>query len=237
MRPKILIATHHKVGTVLMKSIFSQIAEDFDLSFCSFARNRDIKRANESDILFDHSSLFRGLSLDAFPMKRGMHIVRDPRMIVVSSAYYHQTAREPWLHVSLPEFSGMTYQEKIRSLTSDTDKFIFEMQNSSGRTLRNLRSFMSLPHPWCLDVKLEVLMTDTQLTTYEQIFNFLGFSGSDLYQCLTIAYRKSVFHPDFKSRHARTRKPETSGIYFTQAVEDVFQEKFGDLPALLGYPD
>jgi hypothetical protein len=45
-------------------------------------------------------------------------VIRDPRDVIVSGANYHCKADEPWLHIPEKRFGGLTYHQKINSLTS-----------------------------------------------------------------------------------------------------------------------
>jgi hypothetical protein len=232
---KWIVATHHKVGTVLMKEIFTQIAREFGYEFHDYSQLPDPEAASKADIIFDHSSKFSGLNLTAFENLKGIHLLRDPRMVIVSAAFYHQHARETWLLTPRQSLDGMSYQQKINSLPNDEARFEFEMRNSASGTIRDMHSFMAVPRPWCRTIKLETLMTDIELVTYKGLFEFLGFSNSDVNKCVAIAHRNSVFHPEFKSRHVRSRRADDWRSYFTPRLETLFRESFGDLPEYLGY--
>lgn len=63
-----------------------------------------------------------------FPYRR-IHIIRDPRDIIISGCFFHQASTEQCLHVSDPAYDGMTYQQKINSFSDINDQIIFEMEN------------------------------------------------------------------------------------------------------------
>ena len=235
MRTKWIVATHHKVGTVLMQTIFTQIAHEFGYEFHDYSQLPDPEAASKADIIFDYSSKFSGLDLTAFENLKGVHLLRDPRMVIVSGAFYHQHAQETWLLEPRQSFDGMTYQQKIKSLPNDEARFEFEMRNFASRAIRDMYNFMAVPRPWCRTIKLETLMTDIELVTYKALFEFLGFSSRDLDRCMAIAHRNSVFHPEFNSPHVRSRRVDDWRSYFTPRLETLFRELFGDLPEYLGY--
>ena len=94
----ILVGTHHKSGTVWMKRIFATVAADFGLKFYIGSQAEcppDAKIFMEPHSRFDFDVLERDY--------RGLHMVRDPRDMIVSACFYHLTSTEPWLHVPRPE--------------------------------------------------------------------------------------------------------------------------------------
>ena len=232
LRATILIGTHHKTGTVLAKRIFKQIASRGDLSFLDLAKAREA--AGRWDIVFDASvRCDRTLST---PPAAGMHFIRDPRMVVVSSALYHVHSSEAWLHLTRPDFDGLTYQEKIRSLGSDRERFLFEMDHVAGSVVRDMTRWVAEGYPWCMNMKLEDLMTDYQMEAYTRMFRHLGFAGDLLNDALDVAYKNSVFNPALgNTAHIRSREVEPWQKYYDPALHDIFTEKFADACQILGY--
>lgn len=230
--PAILIGTHHKTGTVLALKIFQQIANRSGLSFLNLAKTREA--AGRWDIVFDpRARCDRTL---APPPAAGLHFIRDPRMIVVSSALYHVHSSEAWLHQPRPVFDGLTYQEKIRSLGSDRERFLFEMDHVAGSEIRDMTRWVAEGFPWCMNVKLEDLMTDFKLETYTRVFRHLGFAGDLLKDAIDVAHQHSVFNPAIKiTTHVRSRDVEPWQQYFDPALHDIFNEQFADACQILGY--
>jgi hypothetical protein len=229
---RILVGTHHKTGTVLMRRVFERVAKLFRLRWMN-ASDRPIPH-DEWDVAFDRHSQFKGLN-PALAV-RGVHVVRDPRMVVVSAAFYHQRSDEKWLHEPRPDFSGKTYQQAINSLATDRERFVFEMDQVAGQEIRAMHAWVNRRLNWCLDVKLEDLMVDEGLDTYFRMFRHLGFKGSQLVRCLAVAHEESVFNPRHqRSRHVRSRKPEDWRDYYDDELIALFRSKFGDVGERLGY--
>lgn len=86
---KIIVGTHHKTGTVLMQNIFSELAKRQELRFHNCSRHGAPTDTTKADILFDWHSKFPGLPLHALSDVKGIHIIRDPRLVVISAALYH----------------------------------------------------------------------------------------------------------------------------------------------------
>ena len=227
----IFVGTHHKTGTVLAKGIFEGLADKRGVRFLNVSRGTPV--VGRWDILFDAHSRLDVCSLGV-PLL-GVHLIRDPRMVVVSAALYHMHASEKWLQQPRPEFGGLTYQQKIRSLGSDRERFLFEM-DCSALAINGMVQWVAKSYPWCMNVKLEDLMTDDGMKTYTKMFRHLGLEGDMLTDALEVAYTKSVFnpsHPD--SPHIRSRKVEAWQSYFDEPLHAAFIEKFGDACERLGY--
>lgn len=230
--PTILISTHHKTGTVLAKKIFKQIASQRGLRFLDISGGGEV--VGQWDMIFDAHSRFDGSTLPTPPA--GVHFIRDPRMVVVSAALYHVHASEDWLHRPRADFGGLTYQEKIRSLGSDRERFLFEMDHLAGSVIRNMTRWVAKGYPWCMNVKLEELMTDYRMEAYARMFRHLGFSGDGLRAAIDAAYRESVFNPSLRDKpHIRSREVEPWQKYYDTALHDIFSEKFPDACRALGY--
>jgi len=136
---RVLVGTHHKTGTVWMSSIFNSIASYYDLKLYANRGNKSfISPSSNFDILFQDKSYF---DFDNISDYKGLHIIRDPRDVVVSGCFYHGKSSEKWLHIKREDFGGLTYQEKLNSYSSFDDKLIFEMENSSRNIIQDMKSW------------------------------------------------------------------------------------------------
>lgn len=229
---RILIGTHHKTGTVWMGSIFSTISRWLSLTYCkSGLQKYDLPK--EFHIFLNNHSKFNFDSF-RFPF-RGLHIVRDPRDVIVSACFYHQKAKEEWLHEPKEKFNGLTYQQKINSYNTLGDRFLFEMEHSAGGNIRNMLEWDYTRRDF-MEIKYENLIQDVDLKLFHEIFLFLGFPGSAIPVLLTIAYNKSLFSNQLKKNdHIRSGKIQQWKQYFNKIHKERFLELFGDGLIQLGY--
>ena len=226
---KILIGTHHKTGTVWMKNIFSQIGRKFKLKFVNDKFENIPQEFNI--FLQDHSQFdFDRLKIEY----KGLHIIRDPRDIIISGCFYHQKSHEPWLHLKREELGGLTYQEKINSYESLDDKILFELDNSEYNLVPIIN--WDYYNPAFFEVKYEDLIVDTDLLLFHEIFAFLGFSGKVMPEILKIAYDNSIFSGNLKeSIHVRSAQKKQWEKYFKPQHKTRFLEMYGDALIKLGY--
>ena len=226
----VLIGSHHKAGTVWMQTIFRDIAKKYRLHMES--RNLGDLPPDSYDIYFHSHSDF-----DFSKIKnryKGMHIIRDPRDLIVSATHYHVKSDESWLHIKRPEFGNMTYHEKINTYSTFGDQMLFEMENSSAREIRSIMNWDYTDKRF-LNVHYEELMQDNRLELFERIFRHLGFREWHIGWCLMIAYRNSLFSGGVKSQHVRSGKSRQWPEYFKPPHKKRFNELFGDVLVLSGY--
>jgi hypothetical protein len=107
---------------------------------------------------------------------RGVHVMRDPRDMIVSGYHYHKWTHEPWVHRL--DDHGESYQEKLRRLDKtaglylEIDHFIF--------FYRATLEAWDLSDPDMLEVSYEALMGPERRAKYAEIFRHLGFEGPEL---------------------------------------------------------
>ena len=202
----VLIATHHKTGTVWMRQLFQSIARRLN---CPFVRLADYQ-AVDADALREHAPLTilfqdHGRFDSEMALKtcdRGWHLLRDPRDVLISGANYHSWSDEPWLHRPRETLGGRTYQEALRAL-SFADSVRFEMHRSTGQAIRDMLAFDR--RDGCFrDVAYEVLLEDQTGEVAEPLLRELGFAGDALGSALA-AYREQ--HP----RGPRRERPSLRG--------------------------
>jgi hypothetical protein len=226
---KILVGTHHKTGTVWMRKVFKKVANNSDLKFFSGLQDN---LPEQYDIFCQDHSRF---TLESFSSYRGMHLIRDPRDIIVSGCFYHQKSEEKWLHSKKKRFSGLTYQEKLNSYESLDDKILFEMDNFGQNVIGDMKAW-NYDNNSFIEVKYEKLIIDYDLELFRKIFTFLGFSEQSIPQLLNIAHENSLFSGNIKqSVHVRSGKSSQWVKYFKPHHKKRFIELYGDVLIYLGY--
>lgn len=232
LEQKVLIGTHHKTGTVWMKNIFTQSCNQLKLNFF----NGKLSEAPSDFNIFlqDHSQFdFTQINSEY----KGLHIIRDPRDIIISGCFYHQKSHEKWLHTAKAELGGLTYQEKINSYNSLDDQILFEMENSSLYNINGITNW-NYNNSEFFEAKYENLIVDVDLLLFHKIFAFLGFSGRVMPEILRIAYDNSIFSGNLrKSVHVRSAKDKQWEKYFKPQHKAKFLELHGDALIKLGYED
>lgn len=232
---KIFIGTHHKTGTVWFQNIFKDIASYFSLLYATENLKDDLDY-NDFHFVLNHHSQFDFTKLNEIDYK-GIHIIRDPRDMIISSTFYHQKSKESWLHVSKKEFNGLTYQEKINSFDTFEEKAIFEINNSAGNNILDIKKW-DYSNDNFLEVKYEEVIQDYNLQKFHDIFEFLGFHGEFIPDLLRISWKNSLFSGEVKSnKHVRSGDARQYQKHFTPKLKKEFKNEFGDLLVKLGYEE
>lgn len=227
---QILIGTHHKTGTVWIFSIFQEIANLYKLKIHHYLDTRD---PTLFDILLNDQSKFNLKLLKK--TYKGIHIIRDPRDIIISGTFYHQKSKESWLHIPSVKFGGMTYQEKINSLSSLDEQILFEMEHSSKKTISSILKW-NYNNENFFELKYEHLIEDKSMNLFKEIFCFLGFPQATIPIITDIAYNGSLFSGQVsKTDHIRSGKINQYKKYFKNIHAEKFQNLFGDALIMLGY--
>jgi hypothetical protein len=92
-RHRLAIVTHHKVGTVLMSNVFRHMSSVLGWSSESVLGHREARNPMADVTLFGHGV---PAQLPGDPDLRVVHLVRDPREVLVSGYLYHLHTDEPW---------------------------------------------------------------------------------------------------------------------------------------------
>lgn len=235
-RSQCLVGTFHKTGTVLMSRILKELDRQANFGIWNIAR--DVSEAVRWQVAFDNHSRFANESVDVQTMPCVV-VIRDPRDVVISSAYYHAHAREKWLHLPSDRFDGQTYQQKINSLPDMASRFRFEMRNAAGGIIESmLRVRAADEHTNTMFVKLESLVDDVDLVHFQLLFRHLALDPTYMLFALEIARNCSLFSNTYvKRNHVRSGRPAQWITEFDSALNGEFATLFPSAAERLGYLD
>src|SRR5579862_798041 len=172
-----IIATYHKSGTLWMEETFGDICKRRNIRFSNIEADESINAENCASpivVAFPHSTIDKyKWILDQKPYSI-LHLIRDPRDIIISGMHYHRKAGEKWLHVPREQFGGLSYQIKLNSLRTEKERYLFEI---GSRTTPIEMAAWDYGRPYCYEVKYEDLICDRDLSLFTKIAIHLGFSG------------------------------------------------------------
>jgi hypothetical protein len=239
MKYNVVVATHHKTGTVWMDGVFKPMAADLGVRYVDFrAAQGQLKGLDhEPFILFNYDSDFGDFSslLDREDV-RILHLVRDPRDVVISAMHYHKASRESWLHEPIPGYDNLSYQRALQNLPTKFAQYIFEMDNSSASTLRDMARWQ-YGRASCFEARYEDLRQDTELVTWQRIMTFLGFDAEEQAIGNRRFWQNSLFGglSRLGNRHVRSGAVAQWRREFTPELAAAFLKRFPRLLQSLGY--
>lgn len=168
--PVIFVATHHKVMTTYFNAV---------LRLLSFGLKRQFQRvhieqpaAGSQVVLSMHSKL----DLPKLGDYRGVHIMRDPRDMIISGYHYHKWTHEEWVH--RPDDEGVSYQQKLNS-ANKYDGLFMEINHFIFFYRKTLLDW-DIEDPNILEIPYRDLMEDGRTDLYTQMFRHLGLEGHTL---------------------------------------------------------
>jgi hypothetical protein len=239
MKYNIVVATHHKTGTVWMDGVFKAIAREVGVEYVDFrSRHRCLADASRKPfILLNYDSNFREYShaLNRDDV-RVLHVVRDPRDVLISALHYHKKSTESWLHEPIPGYDNVTYQRRLRALPVKFDQYVFEMEHSTAGTLRDLLNWR-YGRANCFEARYEDLRQDAQLNYWRRISVFLGFDEREQQISGRCFWQNSLFGGLSRvgNKHVRSGDVAQWKREFTKDLGDAFVARFPDALQSLGY--
>lgn len=236
--PLIVVCTHHKTGSVWMANIFRALKRHEKLQLHS--RGQAELPAAADIFLQDHSKVdFKALQV-RFAKRgvRAVHVIRDPRDVVISGAFYHVKTVEKWANNPKKEYGGRSYRQAISALSSDYDKLVFEMDHAGGKTIREMLAWNYDQKDVCFEARYEDLIVDRDLKVFTPMMQFLGYEGARLETALKFVRDLSLFGGAAGSDpadHIRSGEGRQWVNVFTPELKAAFQQRFPDALQRLGY--
>lgn len=220
---------HHKVGTSWFSKILAHVANEFELNF-QYCEQSDLV-IGRTDIFFqDHSRIFTSELNDY----RGVHLIRDPRDLIVSGYHYHKWSDEEWVNVPRKDFGEMTYKEKINSLDQQNG-LSFEMNHVGTETIQEMINWNYNDKNF-LEVKYEDLLQDNK-EVFRTIFQHYNFNEKSVSRCLEIVknYSFDRMKKNSNSKHFRKGVSGDWKNHFDVELKQEFKTRFPDVLEYLGY--
>lgn len=168
--PILFVATHHKVMTTYFNAVLTLMCFGLRIPFDRI----NVGLPKKSARLF--LSMQGKQKLSEIAPYRGVHIMRDPRDMIVSSYHYHKWTHETWAH--RPDENGLTYQQKLNR-ANQTDGLFMEIEHFIFIYRAALEAW-EMDDPDMLELSYESLMGPERDDLYRRIFVHLGFAGRGL---------------------------------------------------------
>ena len=250
----IYIFGYHKSGTTLLGKVFKEICLTCGWQYKSVAGSFD--QLPSADVVF---FLHSQVDFSKLPKEYiGLHMVRDPRDIIISGYLYHKRTTETWctnqnfqrekpiqypqvpnsqLHRSevwkkeyLKRLEPHSYQEKINSMDEE-EGILFEMDHYGKWTLEDMLKWDSEKAD-CLELKFEDVMSNYKQEMMK-IFKHCQFSESQLKFANEIANKEDMSKMSSKtiSKHKHITSANTNRWrkYFTKKIQAKFDANFDDV--------
>ena len=224
----LVFSTHHKALTVLFGRMLKVMARTTGARF-SEGIGSSINWS--ADLILDYNSDVDRCQL---PHYRGLHVVRDPRDLLVSSAFYHLRSSEPWLHKPYADFGGMTYQEKVKSLPDMEAVMLFELDHVAGNVISDMLAW-DRSHPHTAELTYEALLGEGADDYLEQKLVDAHFDPHDTALLMRLFKNFSLGGPWMAGHHIRNPNPGQYMEHFHGPVRTKFNAKFPNALEQLGY--
>lgn len=227
----VLIGTHHKTGTVWMKNVFSAFADEFGYGFHNVEVQPDYP---EQDLLFaPHSRFTDELKQRDF---RGLHLIRDPRDMVLSGVRYHLDSGEKWLRQPRESLGGRSYQESLAGLPPE-EQFKFELEHLAVNAFHELASW-SYDDKRFFELRYEDLIVDETAAKFRMAAEFLPLAPREVDAVCQLFIHQSLFNPRIRRhmpRHIRDGSARQWSRQMSRQQGEWFVSVAGDLLIALGY--
>jgi len=242
----ILIGTHHKTGTVLMRHILRTICPllnwrcsiDNEPMTCNSA---DQARAAGFQVCFlQHGIQFKKVQSTERPF-RFVHVMRDPMEVVISGYKYHLKTTERWALRPDKRYNGTSYRQYLNTL-SMTDGLRAELKHSMKDALKTMPRLLNRTQdrPCTLTLRLEDFERDWRGTT-ARLWDVLGVQDPGVALRLDEAIAKhDVYHsdrPGYYNPHVTSGAAGSRGAVraLIRGVPDLYS-RIQDVRRRLGYP-
>lgn len=241
---------YHKCLTMYFRRVSKKIAmwnNPFNGEFRHFFHRLD--EFNQDCTAYNICSLSgHYLDLDQFEDIRAVHIIRDPRDMIVSGYYYHKRAGEPWCNYVNPTDDDWNIVNACvpHQLPADTSfaDYLNNVSIEEGLAAeiefrkKHFENMMKWPvdDERVLTVKYEEILGN-EAATFRRIYDFYGFPFHTKIAASVYAQRYSAKSNRRLSAHIRNPNKGQWKELFTQELKAQFNDQYGSLLEKYGYVD
>lgn len=238
----IIVASHHKGGSTYAKKCFFEVATilGYRFEFYGFGELPDLLSLSFSKntiLCFSHA---RYDDLEALVSRVGqdscklVHIIRDPRTLIVSATKYHLDSDEQWLSQPIKKYGDLSYQQSLRTLPCYSDQLIFEMTNGTRGTLADM-SRIYMERIATITIRLEEISWDVSGWTHQHLSEHLVDDSRLLGSIKSVFLKYSLFSLQTPPRHSRTMVSSNFKDDLTGNAQQIYRNLFGELHLEMGY--
>lgn len=240
-------ATHHKTGTVWIRRTVQAMSAAFGVEWHGLWRNEAMWKVPQEGRAFLVN--WAGWFPEALWQHEDVgfvHMIRDPRDVLLSGCVYHHYAAEQgerWLHQPRADFGGKTYQQALNAVQGDEAKLLFEMRGKHRETVEEM-----LRWPWgdarVFELRYEDLIRDEDCSLFARALAHLGFQGEALAQGRKLFWEQSLFGGmadiENRPRHLLGHVHSEGALQrwrreMPRAVGEAYAAEFGPALRALGY--
>ena len=240
------VGTHHKTGTVWMRRTFHKFAtaEGIPVTRVNECSRLNVLPTDGPALVVSWSSSFP-LALFNHPQARFLHMIRDPRDVLLSGYRYHlvaPTGNEKFLRIPRKNLGGKTYKEHLNALPSRIDGLLFEMNNKHAETVTEMLIW-PYGHPQVVDLRYEDLINDTDCALFDRAIRRLDVPTFDHDRLMKSYWDHSLFgaladpenrKPNVKA-HVKSASTAQWRAKLPREVATAYAARFGAALAALGY--
>lgn len=227
-RSLIVLCTHHKTGGMWFRQLILSITRPYGMR-SQYVEKQAIRPG--TDFVFARVEEFdqRLLAGRSF---RGVHVIRDPRDMVVSGYEYHKRTKEPWCIAPDPRYGGLSYQQYLHSI-SEYEGLMAEIGWVASKSGGAMAAW-DYDQPEFLEIRYEDAIADEH-GTFERVFRWLRVSERAMAMGLAAVDELTLSRGGAVRGHARSGQP---GEWRDRLGPDHiarFKEVMGDLVVKVGY--